>query len=76
MVAGIIGVHKFVYDVWGDAVNIASRMEAQGVPGEIQVSHETFSRLGDQFAWTARGELDIKGKGPMAAYLLKERVAA
>jgi adenylate cyclase len=74
VVAGIIGTHKFAYDVWGDAVNVASRMEAQGLPGEIQVSHETFSRLGDRFAWTARGEIDIKGKGPMATYLLKERM--
>jgi adenylate cyclase len=71
VVAGIIGTHKFAYDIWGDAVNVASRMEAQGLPGEIQASHETFSRLRDQFAWIPRGEIDIKGKGPMATYLLK-----
>jgi adenylate cyclase len=76
VVAGIIGMHKFAYDVWGDAVNIASRMEAQGLPGEIQVSQETFSRLGDRFAWTARGELEVKGRGPMTTYLLREKVAA
>ncbi len=71
VVAGIIGTHKFAYDVWGDAVNVASRMEAQGLPGEIQVSHETYARLRDLFAWIPRGEVDIRGKGPMATYLLK-----
>jgi class 3 adenylate cyclase len=71
VVAGIIGTHKFAYDVWGDAVNVASRMEAQGLPGEIQVSDETHSRLGDRFAWVPRGEIEVRGRGPMATYLLK-----
>jgi adenylate cyclase len=72
VVAGIIGAHKFAFDVWGDAVNVASRMEAQGLPGEIQVSHETYSRLRGQFAWVPRGEIEIKGKGLMVTYLLRE----
>jgi class 3 adenylate cyclase/CheY-like chemotaxis protein len=71
VVAGIIGTHKFAYDVWGDAVNVASRMEAQGLPGEIQASHETFLRLRDRFTWVPRGEIEVKGKGPMETFLLK-----
>lgn len=71
VVAGIIGTHKFAYDVWGDAVNIASRMEAQGLPSEIQASHETFLRLRDHFTWVPRGEIEVKGRGPMETYLLK-----
>ncbi len=75
VVAGIIGTHKFAYDVWGDAVNLASRMEAQGLPGEIQVSHETFARVRDHFVLEPRGDVDIKGKGPMPTYLLKRAIA-
>ena len=71
VVAGIIGTHKFAYDVWGDAVNVASRMEAHGLPGEIQASSETHARLQDGFVWVPRGEIEIRGKGPMATYLLK-----
>jgi adenylate cyclase len=72
VVAGIIGTHKFAYDIWGDTVNVASRMEAQGEPGKVQASQETFSRLSDQFAWVRRGEIDIKGKGPMVTYWLQD----
>src|SRR5690606_9747 len=71
VVAGIIGMHKFAYDVWGDAVNIASRMEAHGLPGEIQASDETYERLRGDFVWAPRGEIEIKGRGRMATYLLK-----
>ena len=76
VVAGIIGTRKFAYDVWGDAVNVASRMEAQGVPGEIQASHATYSRLKQDFIWVPRGEIALKGRGPMPAYLLKGPAAA
>jgi class 3 adenylate cyclase/CheY-like chemotaxis protein len=71
VVAGIIGTHKFAYDVWGDAVNVASRMEAHGLPGEIQASYETYERLREGFAWVPRGEIEVKGRGPMLTYLLK-----
>lgn len=71
VVAGIVGTHKFAYDVWGDAVNVASRMEANGVPGAIQASHETYMRLRGRFDWAPRGTVEVKGKGPVAAWLLK-----
>jgi adenylate cyclase len=70
VVAGVVGMKKFFYDVWGDAVNIASRMESTGVPGRIQVSPETFERVKDQFEFESRGPLDVKGKGKMTTWLL------
>jgi class 3 adenylate cyclase len=73
VVAGVIGKKKFSYDVWGDTVNTASRMESHGVPGEIHVTEETKRRLEEQFAFECRGELEIKGKGPMTTYLLRAR---
>ncbi|MGZ3418029.1 MAG: adenylate/guanylate cyclase domain-containing protein [Polyangiales bacterium] len=73
VVAGVIGKKKFSYDVWGDTVNTASRMESHGVPGEIHVTEETKLRLEDHFAFECRGELEIKGKGPMTTYLLRPR---
>jgi class 3 adenylate cyclase len=71
MVAGVIGTKKRVYDLWGDTVNTASRMESNGLPGEIQVSHYTYSLIKDKFEFEARGEVSIKGKGDMSVYLLK-----
>ncbi|MEM7020004.1 MAG: adenylate/guanylate cyclase domain-containing protein, partial [Pseudomonadota bacterium] len=71
VIAGVIGKHKFNYDLWGDAVNIASRMESHSVPGMIQVSAMTYSRLQDRFNLEERGVIDIKGKGPMLTYMLK-----
>lgn len=70
-VAGVIGTHKFAYDVWGDTVNTASAMESHGIPNEIQVSKESFSRLSDRFVLDARGLVNIKGKGPMETFLLR-----
>jgi len=69
--AGVIGERKFAYDVWGDTVNTASRMESHGVPGEIQVSEDTYQVLKDAFTFEERGWVDIKGKGKMHTYLLK-----
>jgi class 3 adenylate cyclase len=69
-VAGVIGIKKFIYDVWGDTVNTASRMESHGVPGRIQVTEATYQRLRDTFAFESRGLVDVKGKGPLPAYLL------
>jgi adenylate cyclase len=71
VVAGVIGMHKFAYDVWGDAVNTASAMESHGLANEIQVSHESFLRLAGDFAFERRGPIEIKGKGPMQTYLLR-----
>lgn len=70
VIAGVIGKKKFVYDLWGDAVNIASRMESHGVKNRIQVSEETYRRLGNAFVFEERGEIDVKGKGSMRTWLL------
>ena len=70
VVAGVIGTSKFAYDLWGDTVNTASRMESHGVPGEIQLSQDAARRLPPQFDVRPRGVLDVKGKGRMETYLL------
>jgi adenylate cyclase len=75
VVAGIIGDKRFGYDLWGDTVNVASRMEAFGVPGRIQVSEQTFRRLKDRYDFAPRGEIEIKGLGPMATWYLLGRRA-
>jgi class 3 adenylate cyclase len=71
VVAGVIGNRKFSYDVWGDTVNMASRMESQGVVGEIQVTHAVMKALRDRYEFEERGLIDVKGKGPTATYLLR-----
>ncbi len=76
VVAGVIGRRKFIYDVWGDTVNTASRMESHGLPGRIQVSQETYRRLGDGYVFEDRGEIDLKGKGPTRAWILVGRKGA
>ncbi len=72
-VAGVIGKKKFIYDIWGDTVNTASRMESHGISGEIQVTEQTYNLLKDQYSFVERGEIEIKGKGLMKTYFLKER---
>ena len=71
--AGVIGTKKFTYDLWGDTVNIASRMESLGVPGGIQVTLATYERLRDKYIFESRGVLQVKGKGDMMTYLLLGR---
>ena len=71
VVAGVIGKRKFSYDIWGDTVNIAARMESTGIPGEIQVTAAVQERLQRQFNFQSRGAIDVKGKGTMETYLLK-----
>jgi adenylate cyclase len=73
VVAGIIGTHKFVYDIWGDAVNIASRMESHGVPNRIQISAATRLHIHEHFQLEPHGCVDIKGKGPMETFILLGR---
>ncbi|HJQ60450.1 MAG TPA: adenylate/guanylate cyclase domain-containing protein [Vineibacter sp.] len=70
VVAGVVGTRKFFYDVWGDAVNVAARMETTGSAGRIQVSQDTYERLKDQFELEARGEIEVKGKGRMPTWFL------
>jgi PAS domain S-box-containing protein len=69
-IAGVIGIKKFIYDLWGDAVNTASRMESHGVPGRIHISETTCARLGDRYRVKKRGRMTIKGKGEMTTYFL------
>jgi class 3 adenylate cyclase len=76
VVAGVIGTEKFSYDLWGDTVNIASRMEAQGVDGSIQVTLPIYERLKDRYQLTERGTILVKGKGEMKVFLLTGRKAA
>lgn len=72
--AGVIGRHKFIYDLWGDTVNIASRLESHGVPGRIQVGEAAHRLLCDRYVFEDRGEIELKGKGRRRAYLLVGRM--
>jgi adenylate cyclase len=71
VVAGVIGQKKFIYDLWGDTVNVASRMESHGISGEIQVTQSTYECLRSEYLFEARGDIEVKGKGRLPAYLLK-----
>ena len=73
MVAGVIGSSKFIYDLWGDTVNIASRMESHGLPDEIQVTEAFYEMVREKFELGPRGEIEVKGAGSVRTYLLKGR---
>ena len=70
VVAGVIGERKFAYDVWGNTVNIASRLESHGLPGSIHVSEQVFERLSGRFTFESRGDIALKGAGTIRTYLL------
>jgi class 3 adenylate cyclase len=70
VIAGVIGIRKFIYDIWGDTVNTASRLESHGVPGRVHVSDTVFERLKDRFRFEPRGLIELKGRAPMQTYFL------
>jgi len=75
VVAGVIGTKKFIYDIWGDTVNLASRMESTGVPGRVQVSAALEERLRGRFRLAPRGLVEVKGKGFLPTWFLEGEVA-
>ncbi|BBZ57030.1 adenylate cyclase [Mycolicibacterium phocaicum] len=76
VVAGVVGARKFFYDVWGDAVNVAARMETTDVEGRIQVPQNVYERLKDAFILEARGAVEVKGKGVMQTWYLMGRMSS
>jgi adenylate cyclase len=73
VVAGVIGTSKFSYDLWGDTVNTASRMESHGITGYIQVTARTYERLREAYGFERRGSIPVKGKGEIVTYFLVGR---
>ncbi len=75
VVAGIVGVKKFAYDIWGDTVNTAARMEQHSLPGKINISEKTYDLVKDEFAFAYRGEIEAKNKGALKMYFVENEVA-
>ncbi|MCW5866142.1 MAG: adenylate/guanylate cyclase domain-containing protein [Candidatus Eremiobacteraeota bacterium] len=75
VIAGVIGKRKFIYDVWGETVNTASRLESHGAPDRVHVSHSVQERLQNRFHFEARGSIELKGRDPMETFFLLEPMA-
>ena len=71
MVAGVIGRRRFLYDLWGDAVNTASRMESHGIPNEIMLTRAMYELLANRFVCEPHGPIEVKGKGVVETWLLR-----
>ena len=73
VVAGVVGTKKFAYDIWGDTVNVAARMESNSKPGKINISENTYALVKDQYNCTFRGKIDMKNRGKMNMYYVNGR---
>ena len=71
VVAGVVGIKKFQYDIWGDTVNLAARMEQSGVPGRINISQHTYELIKGQFSFVHRGKIEAKNKGEIDMYFVE-----
>ena len=76
VVAGVVGTHKFAYDIWGDAVNVAARMEAMSEPGRINISENTYELIKEAYLCTARGEIEVKNRGKLKMYFVEGKKSA
>jgi class 3 adenylate cyclase len=75
VVAGVVGKKKYAYDIWGSTVNVASRMESNGVPGEINISSHTYDRIKHKYACTYRGKINAKNIGDIDMYLVEGEIS-